>query len=642
MIGWRFPPNNAGLIDGPNNSGIDIFAGNRLFSVVREIIQNSLDAVKPVEPGKPVKPVKLCFSLDSLDKNKFAGFKDIKPHLEASAQTAQDQGLNDAVRDYKHSIKIIKSTQNVPILSIHDYNTTGLTGEIDEQKGSWMALIKSTGCSQKDSIGSLGSFGHGSKAPFAYSPTRSIFYFSHIINKDGKPEDRFQGKSILQSHRDPNNPNSWTQSTGFYGHVEDFKPLLNGDVPLWARKLRESVTKDTGTSIFIPYTEYHKDLYQETIIIVIANFFYAIKTGTLEVKVGGDTINKDNLKRYFRKCEQILKDGQNKRNTNYIKGCFKSINTILSPSHKGVEKIPDFGNVNWYIRIGGDVLEKRVGIARSSGMLITRRPLLLQNFSNVNQFDMFICVKDPKGSEVFKRMENPTHDKLELNRIGTSDRGKVERAYNSFTSRIRKIIYRYAELDNRDEKVVLDFEGLLTGETDSGETDSGEIERGNRLRIVDGPTRPVSLPSSGGSKQGPGKPDDALGSGFQGGSRQKKTRGGQNQSSTGVTPIIGTSPGGSEPKSSLYFVENFRVSHNPSKKNTAKLYFDSSIEGVYMFAVFIEGEMERQLVKFKHNDKLVSAIERKISNSQRNDIEVEFAESVDQLALVATLTEKNK
>ena len=42
MIRWCFPPNNFGLAAGVNDGAMDAFAGARLSSVVREIIQNSL------------------------------------------------------------------------------------------------------------------------------------------------------------------------------------------------------------------------------------------------------------------------------------------------------------------------------------------------------------------------------------------------------------------------------------------------------------------------------------------------------------------------------------------------------------------------------------------------------------------------
>ena len=50
MIGWNFPLNNGGLETGFNDAAIDTFAGKRLSSLVREVIQNSLDAKEIISP----------------------------------------------------------------------------------------------------------------------------------------------------------------------------------------------------------------------------------------------------------------------------------------------------------------------------------------------------------------------------------------------------------------------------------------------------------------------------------------------------------------------------------------------------------------------------------------------------------------
>ena len=50
---WIFPSNNGGEVDGFNNASIDTFNGTKLFSVVRETIQNSMDA--RLDKDKPVR-----------------------------------------------------------------------------------------------------------------------------------------------------------------------------------------------------------------------------------------------------------------------------------------------------------------------------------------------------------------------------------------------------------------------------------------------------------------------------------------------------------------------------------------------------------------------------------------------------------
>lgn len=44
MIGWNFPSNGGGAINGVANSGVEIFGGKEIPSLAREICQNSLDA----------------------------------------------------------------------------------------------------------------------------------------------------------------------------------------------------------------------------------------------------------------------------------------------------------------------------------------------------------------------------------------------------------------------------------------------------------------------------------------------------------------------------------------------------------------------------------------------------------------------
>lgn len=170
MIGWHFPPNNDGIAAGANDGAIDAFSGNKLSSIVREAIQNSLDAKLPGS-----NPVRVQFKANKVRKTNFSGFSDIKDHLTSCVKIARKQKLAVAVKFYENAIKKIDATANVNILCIQDDNTTGLTGPIDEPWGNWFAMTKGAGISQKSNAASLGSYGHGSKALFAFSDARMIF-----------------------------------------------------------------------------------------------------------------------------------------------------------------------------------------------------------------------------------------------------------------------------------------------------------------------------------------------------------------------------------------------------------------------------------------------------------------------------------
>ena len=107
MIGWSFPLNNDGTATGFNDGAIDTFAGNRLSSVVREVIQNSLDARKSI-----TEPVRLCFKLNHVDKSTFDGFHDLLPHLLKCRSMAKKQKLDHIVDYYDTAIDTAKSSSS--------------------------------------------------------------------------------------------------------------------------------------------------------------------------------------------------------------------------------------------------------------------------------------------------------------------------------------------------------------------------------------------------------------------------------------------------------------------------------------------------------------------------------------------------
>ena len=49
---WRFASNNKGIVDGFNDPGIETFSADSISSMVREVIQNSVD--QQVDESRPV------------------------------------------------------------------------------------------------------------------------------------------------------------------------------------------------------------------------------------------------------------------------------------------------------------------------------------------------------------------------------------------------------------------------------------------------------------------------------------------------------------------------------------------------------------------------------------------------------------
>ena len=429
-----------------------------------------------------------------------------------------------------------------------------------------------------------------------------------------------------------------TQAIGFYGHVKELTPLIDDEVPNWAHEFRSQVTDDTGTSIYIPYTFYDEGLYPETKITVIANFFYAIQTGALEVTIDGEKITAENVIQQYWHCVEILEHEQDDIDVSHIQDCFKSIRTIIEADFTGVQRLAKFGDIKWYLRIG-DELDKRIGISRSSGMLITRKAPMLEVFRNVKTFEMFVCVIDQEGSELLKRLENPTHDNFEFDRITDQvERTAITKKYKQFQQTVRDVLNKHAAFEADEEESVTGLSNLFGEVSEVGHGKSEHFERGSRLLIRDGTT--IKKPGSGkDNAKTSGGDGTTFGSGMQGGSGTKASPGGNKEDPTGAKPIAGNGVDGKAASGTSHKARNLRVNHARSKTNTATLFFDSPVTGKCHVTVAMVGEHGEIPVEFITDRRTVKAIEVELTKGQRCKLDVDFNETVRNHTLEASIIE---
>ena len=508
-VKWSFVSNNGGKFDGANATSEDHFKSSRLSSFVREIVQNSIDA-RPLKkdgtPLHPEKPVNIKFELRTIEKSTFEGFGGIWKHIIASRDQVRKSDNKIWESRYNEIIKNFEKEETIEILCVHDGNTTGLVGPVDgTAEGPLFSVTKGHGLSSKQNDSSGGSFGHGASAAFLFSGSRCVYYFSEVESED--PKYRFMGKSLLQSHACPYNNDVTTVGTGFYANDDDKKtPLINDQIPEWAKRFRAQSKFKVGTSVYIANTTYREDLYDETCISLIANFFIAFQENQLEATVNGVTINKGNIKERAREYkEKFEKDQKDEIDVDFIQDCFKSIDTITNPDQSGTLTIDQFGEVDWYLRLGDDVDWRKVGISRAIGMLITREPMRLKQFPGMRDFDMFVCVKGKEGNSVLKQIENPKHDAFEFDRISDlseAEQLRVKSAYKKFAKEIKQILEKFAKAELKEEST-LDELASLFGQLSDDEKLSGSTDRGKKLILSDYITagkRKVSLSLGKGKK----------------------------------------------------------------------------------------------------------------------------------------------
>ena len=629
---WRFPPRNGGEITGFNNAALDHFKGQRLSSMVREVIQNSLDAPK-IDQSKPVK---VTFKLHKIPKNDVPEVTHLRKHLVACRGEAQTQNLKLAVQFYENAIKRIDEETEVKVLAMHDSNTKGLTGPTDKNYGAWAALVKGTGVSQKES-NSLGSFGHGSKAPFSLSDIRSVFYLSHV-SEEGKIEKRFQGKSILQTHNLEGSGD--TQGTGYFGWAssEDCGPLLDEEVPTWASKIRADVDGVPGTTLLVPYFQLGESELPETAISCIANFFYAIDRGNLIVEISEEvTLTEENIREEYYRYKERLSDEKDFIDHQKIAMNFDSILAIIEHSDKcyGSQEVKDLDKFTWFIKLLGDDEERRtrVAIARKDGMLIKHNPLKLERFPLTRSFEMFVCVDGKRGSELLKRVENPKHDDFEFDRIeDPQEKEEAEKKYERLTSKIREIVKRMASVDIEDEKSVSVLNRWFKPTEINDEPGNG-VERSKVIRVSRVSNMFKSNKSSN-FKPGTGPIVTLTGQGRRSGNGTKTTTDG---------PIPGPGTGivsgrGDQSAKGKKYTPLNNLRSIPVDEKRVKLVFDNPSEGKHQIIVERVGEEGRERVLIDAGDgSFTDQVSINLGNEARQEITIGSSDSLKGFALRASL-----
>lgn len=532
MAEWSFGHVQGAVMAGFKNSGIDLFQGEPLDRMVRECIQNSLDAKDEAVDG----PVLVAMTLDSIDPTRGKVLSGLEPFLTLGMeQAAQNKAKETAW--YKEAKKTV-AQDSVQILGIHDANTIGLRGtsnKLANQKSRWLALVAGQGVNQGQGVDGLGGFGHGSNAAFAMSRLRTAFYLSTSEEENEQILTRFQGHSLLQTLIMPEE--YLTAPDGFFGTLtanNESSPLTEGDIPEeFSSRRNSAVGNGLGTSVFVcdPFIQDPERSWNEILVSVVANFALAIHFGKLTVTLGdGTVIEKETLGDAYSRVKALFNDDEIKQSLEIAKETWRnlsSVETLLFPDEYSQQSIPitNFGQIYWYLRVNGDVTGKGVAVAREPGMIITyKAPLLgVPALGKYKDFDLLVCVRTgspgQSGAEIIKQMEDPTHTELNIKRVSEENKQLVNSKYKAFAAAVKKQILDEYAISEHGEVESIDIDGLLvpafSGDEDQKDSMSDiSITKGKVMRKP--PKWPTPEPGTDGPGPG-GPPDGGEGGGAPGG-----------------------------------------------------------------------------------------------------------------------------
>lgn len=389
---WKFPSAGGGNISGLNDTGITQFKSIPIQSVTKETLQDSLDA-----RASRHKPTVVKFSVFNVEKEELPDAKGLTNIFKLGKSYWSGHNQQEAEQFFEKGLEILNRDE-IKVMAIQDYNTKGLSnigGENGQNNGGWMALVRSTGITEKGPMSS-GSFGIGKHAPFAASSLQTVMYGT--INNEDK--FGFQGVSKIASFLD--NDGDITQGTGYYGYAvkKDFRPMTKvKDVP---KKFRRT---ERGTDKFIIGFAEVKDWQFEVLKEAVSSFMLAISEGHLEVHIDDKVLSSETLKY---EIENISEREPDNILLQYYEALTHSDSKLVTKTFLTDEGKEE--EIKLYL-LAREGFKKRISLYRGTGMQIYDRG----HFRTPIEFSGVLVVKGDRLNAILRKMEPPSHDKWDPN-----------------------------------------------------------------------------------------------------------------------------------------------------------------------------------------------------------------------------------
>ncbi len=445
---WYFAE-HSGMLKGPNNALEENFKQYPYYSIVREALQNSLDAINDF-----ASPVIVKFKFDEINRLEYPKLiEELSQHIKLSKEFWENNP--DAQTKFEEMIKYLdgeienKKRLKIPVLVVSDYNTVGMEYDKENPNKSFTAFLRSEGNSAKNNSEAGGSFGFGKAAYFSLSPLRTIL----VSTKNRSGQYIFEGATVLATHNSPEKGKKLT-AYGFYNCGNDAPVTDESQIP---DKFKRN---ETGTSVYIiGYRDHEnqKEIKEKMIKAVLNNFWLAIHENKLVVEIEDVTIDKDSLyeliENYY--ANEIEPGSYNNIENWNPKPYYKSVKNKEIANGKYYyfeEELKIAGKVKLYV-YANKGLPDRVAYFRKPLMLVYKK----NNKKLKGYAAVFVC--EGKGNEILRKMENPAHNEWKPENY--KKEGKTAKEAKEIMKEINKFINeKLMELSGTNFSDRLTIEGL--------------------------------------------------------------------------------------------------------------------------------------------------------------------------------------
>lgn len=285
---WNFIPQQKGSMKrGREDSSFNPFKDNEIRCLVREYIQNSVDAAQKISENE-YKKVLVTFAYGELVCSEYPNLiQSLLGRLKACSDRCQL--LSGSKDTFKSKYDFLKShfDGSIGYLKVSDFNTTGMdyVDDVDIPSG-FDSCVQSSSSSFKPDGRAGGSQGLGKTVGFVNSPLNAVYYST----KHAESGHTFgEGVVRLCTHKYNNKDGDSVlfEPDAFYNNGGS--PNSGEDIPAIFRR------EESGTDAFVLGMEKNDEDILKMKKEVLRGFFYAIYMEKLDVEICGELFTKENL-----------------------------------------------------------------------------------------------------------------------------------------------------------------------------------------------------------------------------------------------------------------------------------------------------------------------------------------------------------
>ena len=479
---WNFTEiDRRNTASGGEDSSFDLFKYGSYRYLVREYIQNSMDAVADCNFPTVVRIETMDINTDEYP----ALTEKLYNHIRACA-VHSDANMHSR-NPYKKKAEYLKKCMEnkvLPCIKISDYNTTGMDYKDPEiEQSAFNAGVKEMRSSHKDGDHAGGSHGLGKMVGFVISEINAVYYSTMVNN----PEHTCWGDGVVKlcTHKLDGttfNGDAYYDSNG--GYTPDGKESIPVDF----------IRHEPGTDVYILGSSLSQENLETMRLEILRSFFMALNSNKLVVYLKDEKFCMENLEEkmslFFPEQENTLFDVKKKVSKEelpsvycprpYYTNCVKEWQD--DECHKeyiaSASDYPHIGHAVLRFYVNPDIKshsEDRIICMRDKEMLIC--------FHRLNSYrgfyGLFLC--DGKGSETLRLMENATHEKWDIKETADlpqeEDAKEIRKEINAF---IRKSIEDVFPENEDDEHNISTLKNYIIGSGNTVRSKTGAAESVNK------------------------------------------------------------------------------------------------------------------------------------------------------------------